>query len=149
VQPSSSRPAATACRSISPLGRPSRESTTVLPATEEPKAAANRAATSAVNPLPTRPRTPETVTIRTCSAMRESLRGAGGAILTTRGGNEYPESRPPPRPEPAMPMLNGQPVPAPLPEPRPQPTRLDGIRARVMFVLAFGHLLLVAGLLHR
>jgi hypothetical protein len=31
----------------------------------------------------------------------------------------------------------------------PEPTRLDTLRARVMFALAFGYLLLVAGLIHR
>src|SRR5262245_44860652 len=52
---------------------------------------------------------------------------------------------------PRMATLNAEPVPTPVParESHPQPTLLDAIRARVMFVLAFVHLLLVAGLLHR
>lgn len=40
---------------------------------------------------------------------------------------------------------NGEPVP----ETCPVPTRFDAIRARVMFLLAFVYLLLVAGLVHR
>src|SRR4051812_10556885 len=44
-------------------------------------------------------------------------------------------------------LMNPDP-PAP-PEPRAAPTPRDTLRARFMFVLAFVHLLLVAGLVHR
>ena len=54
----------TACRSMSPLGRLSRETTTRPPPTQLPNAAANDVATAGVSPWPTIPRIPETETIR-------------------------------------------------------------------------------------
>jgi hypothetical protein len=44
---------------------------------------------------------------------------------------------------------NAEPNPGLTPEARPEPTRFDTLRARVMFALAFVHLLLVAGVVHR
>src|SRR5262249_24348762 len=120
VQPASNNPAATACRSISPLGRPSRETTTLLPAMVEPNAAANRAATSAVRPLPTSPRTPDTDTINTGAlAMRESLRecGLGNCRRSCRNSTLPVGSR-----------LNGG--PHDLVEEFPQTAAADGIDGR-------------------
>ena len=48
-------------------------------------------------------------------------------------------------PDTGMPGVDG---PTP-PEPRAEPTALDALRARLMFVLAFAHLLLIAGVVHR
>src|SRR5438270_9581721 len=42
-----------------------------------------------------------------------------------------------------------EPESGPTPASRPEPTLLDAVRARVMFALAFVHLLLVAGVVHR
>ena len=78
VQPAPTRPAVTAWRSISPLGRLSRERRTFWPRQKAPKAAANRAAASAVSPLPTIPRMPETETIRSLAADMGGSRVNGG-----------------------------------------------------------------------
>jgi len=77
-QPAPSRPAIAACRSISPLGRPSRETSTLPPRANAPNAAANRAAASAVSPFPTTPRMPDTETIRSAGADMRVL-GSGRA----------------------------------------------------------------------
>src|SRR5581483_59289 len=71
--PAAVRPARTALRSMSPLGRPSRLNTMRPPAVYEPKADAKASAARGVNPAPMMPRMPETLTMSWLSVVMEAF----------------------------------------------------------------------------
>ena len=64
LHPVAINPETTACRSISPVERPSRDNTTVPPLSIDPSDAENRATYSGSRPSPTMPRKPEMLRIR-------------------------------------------------------------------------------------